>query len=339
VRASGVIQIRLQAAPQSLRQDALIMVLASDHWHIDFAIGQDHSRLRVWLRRPGTDTEGVPGFAVAGVFHPQRWTTVEVTLLHGGLRVDVDSRTRLTGHLPAASPRMWGPGQVALGDEVHGGDPWHGQIRRAQVRTPGYAVDYVRPGALSIPQSYLYNPDHIRPFPPTTTKQWLAAFLNLLSFIPLGFLIVLSRRPPVRPAPATLLAAAAAVLLGAGKFLFHARHASAVNIVMQVAGGFLGAFLASRLTHAKHGTARLSLRRHQAGQQDAGRISWAAHTKLSECWPVQPKLVAAGVPVAEAETPMAARLPDWLVSFHTSTLAVVGSGVTVSVASPLPMTA
>jgi hypothetical protein len=171
VRTSGAIQIQLQAAPQSLRQDALIIVLASDHWHTDFAIGQYHSGLQVWLRRPGTDTEGVPGFAVDRVFRPQQWTSVEVVLEHGDLRVDVGGTTRLTGHLPADSPRMWGPGQIALGDEVHGGNPWHGQIRHAQVRTAGHAVNYVHPGALSIPQSYLYLPDHIRPFPPTTWKQ------------------------------------------------------------------------------------------------------------------------------------------------------------------------
>ncbi len=257
VRTSGAIRIRLQATPQSPRQNALIMVLASDHWHTDFAIGQYRSSLQVWLRRPGTDTEGVPGFAVDGVLQPQRRISVEVMLQHGDLRIAVDGRTRLTGHLPTGLTRMWGPGQIALGDEVHGGDPWHGQIRLAQVRTPGYAVDYVRPGALAIPQRYLYLPDHIRPFPPTTRNQWLAAFLNMLSFIPLGFLIVVSGRPPVRLAPATLLAVAAAVVLGAGKFLFHARHTSVVNMVMQVAGGLLGALLASRLAHAKHKTAWL----------------------------------------------------------------------------------
>jgi hypothetical protein len=74
-------------------------------------------------------------------------------------------------------------------------------------------------------------------------------------------------------------------------------------------------------------------------EQDAGRTSCAAHTKLSEWLAVQPKLVAAGVPVAEAERLMAAKFPDWLLSFHTSTFDVVDSGVTVSVASPLPMAA
>jgi hypothetical protein len=254
VRTSGAIRIQLQAAPRSLHQNALIMVLASDDWHTDVAIGQFNSTLQVWLRRPGTDTDGVPGFAVDEVFLPQRWTSVEVVLQHGDLRIDVGGRSRLTGHLPADSPRMWSPGQLALGDKIHGGDPWQGQIRRAQVRTPGYAIDYVRRGALSIPPSYLYLPDHIEPFPPTTGKQWLLAIFDMLSFIPLGFLIVLSRRPPVRPVPATVFAAALALVLAAGKFLFHGRHTSAANIVMEAVGGLLGALLAWQLAHARHKT-------------------------------------------------------------------------------------
>jgi hypothetical protein len=252
VRTSGTIHIQLQANPQSLRQNALIMVLGSDYWHTDFAIGQYHSDLEIWLRHPGTDTRGVPGFTVNAVLQPQRWTSVEVVLRHGELRIDVGGRTRITGRLRIDFPRTWGSGQIALGDEVHGGDPWHGQIRLARVRTPGYAVDYVRPGALSIPQSYLYVPDHVGPFPPTARKQWLLAFLDMLSFIPLGFLIVLSGRPPVHLVTATLLAVALAVVLAAGKFLFYARHTSAVNVVMEAAGGLLGALLASRLVHAKH---------------------------------------------------------------------------------------
>jgi hypothetical protein len=234
------------------------MVLASDYWHTEFAIGQYHSNLEVWLRRPETDTDDVPGFAVDRVFQSQRSISMEIILQHDDLRIDVGGRTRLTGHLPADSLRMWSPGQIALGDEVYGGGPRQGQISRAQVRIPSRAVDYVRPGALSIPQSYLYLPDHAGPLPPTTRKQWLLAFLDLLSFIPLGFfLIVLSGRPPVRLVPATLLAAALTVVLAAGKLLFHARHTSVAIIVMQAAGGLLGALLTSRLAHARHGIAQL----------------------------------------------------------------------------------
>ena len=243
-RASDTVQIQLQTYPQSLQQNASIMMLASDFWHTDFAIGQDNSNLMVWLRRPGSDSNGDPPFVVAGVFQAQRWTRATVIFQRGDFRIEVDGRTRLAEHLPANSIRVWGPGQIALGDEVHGGGPWQGQIRLAQVRTLGYAVDYVRQGALLIPATYLYLPDHIAPFPPMNWEQWTLAFLDMLSFIPVGFLIVLSRRPPMHPVAATLLAAALAVALAAGKFLFNARHTSLANLVLQAVGALLGALLA-----------------------------------------------------------------------------------------------
>lgn len=256
VRTSGMIQIQLVASPQSLRQDASIMMLASDYWDTDIAIGQDHSDLVVWLRRPGSNANGDPPFVIRGVLQPQRWTSVDLRLLRGDLRINVGARTRLTEHLPADSLQAWGQGQIALGDEVHGGGPWQGQVRLAQVRTPGHAVDYVRPGALSIPASYLYLPDHIESFPPKDLKSWLTVFLHMLTFIPVGFLIVLARRLPVRPVPATLLAAALALALAAGKFLFYGRHAAMADIVAESAGGLLGAVLAWQLTHVKHSTGR-----------------------------------------------------------------------------------
>ena len=256
VRTSGMIQIQLVASPQSLRQDASIMMLASDYWDTDIAIGQDHSDLVVWLRRPGSNANGDPPFVIRGVLQPQRWTSVDLRLLRGDLRINVGARTRLTRHLPADSLQAWGQGQIALGDEVHGGGPWQGQVRLAQVRTPGHAVDYVRPGALSIPASYLYLPDHIESFPPKDLKSWLTVFLHMLTFIPVGFLIVLARRRPVRPVPAALLAAALALALAAGKFLFYGRHAAMADIVAESAGGLLGAVLAWQLTHVKHSTGR-----------------------------------------------------------------------------------
>jgi len=242
VRTSGRIQIQLEASPQSLRQNASMMMLASHYWDTDFAIGQDRSDLMVWLRRPGSDPNGDPPFVIRGVLQPQRWTNVDLILLRGDLRIDVGGRTRLTEHLPADSLQTWGQGQIALGDEVQGGGPWQGQIRLARVRCPGYAVDYVRPGALSIPVSYRYS--HIEPFPPRDPKTWLTTFLHMLLFIPVGFLIVFIRRPPVRRVPATLLAAALAVMLAAGKFLFYGRHAAVADIVAESAGGLLGAVLA-----------------------------------------------------------------------------------------------
>ena len=46
-------------------------------------------------------------------------------------------------------------------------------------------------GTLSMPARFLYFPDHIEPFPPLGRLAWLTALLDMLSFIPLGFLVVL----------------------------------------------------------------------------------------------------------------------------------------------------
>lgn len=256
VAVAGTIEILLQAAPRSAGENASIMMLASDSWHTDFAIGQDHSDLAVWLRRPGSDINGDPAFVIPGALRPHRWNSVSVIVRRGDLRIDVAGRTRLTARLPPGFARTWGPGRIALGDEVHGGGPWQGQIRQARVTTAGHAVDYVRPGQLAIPPSFFYRPDHVEPFPPMNRDQWLYAGLDLLSFIPFGFLVVLAARRPLRILPATLLTAAFAVALAAGKFLFYGRHTAAINLAGQLAGGLLGAWMAARLARPGGAIAR-----------------------------------------------------------------------------------
>jgi hypothetical protein len=246
VRTSGTIEMKLEVNPRSSQQVAAMMIMASNDWDRNFAIGQDHSSLVVWLRRPGSDEGGGPPFTVARALQVRRWASVDVIVHGDSIRIRVNGQTRLAAHIPAGSPRVWSAGQIALGDEVHGGGPWQGTIRHAQVSTPGYAVDYLRPGALAIPRHFWYFPDHIEPFPPPSQTTWLTFPLKLLLFVAVGFLLVWARNPPIRPIPATLLAAGLAVLLAAGRFLFHGRHMAVADIVIQAAGGLLGALLAWR---------------------------------------------------------------------------------------------
>lgn len=255
VRRTGEVQILLDADPVSAREHAPMIMLGSDFWHVDFAIAQERSDVDVWLRRPGSRVNGAPPFVIAGVITPGRWISMDVTARSGRLSISVDGRTRLTSRIPAGGLRSWSQGQVALGGDVQDSFPWQGQIRVAEVRAPGYTADYMRRGALSIPTSYLSVPGHIEPFPPVTARQWLLALVDLLTFIPAGFLIAWSRRPPISPVPATVLAGALAVLLAAGKFLFSARHTSLGDVLGQVIGALAGALLAWRLTRRDQGKA------------------------------------------------------------------------------------
>ena len=255
VRTSGVLQIRLEFDPDSLRENASIMMLASNFFTTDFAIVQDHSDLLLYLRRPGLDANGDPPFAVDGLLRSQQWNRVDIVLQHHDIRIAVDGATQLIEAVPADSARVWSQGRIALGDEVQGGGPWQGTIRVAQVRTAGSVVDYIRPGALSIPRSYFYFPDHLLPFPPRVSISGWTSFLTwFLSFHWVSSSSGLGGRL-CRVLPATALSAALAVLLAAGKSLFHGRHASVAVIVAEIFGAFLGALLASRLARVKTDTA------------------------------------------------------------------------------------
>ncbi len=245
-RASGRVEVELEASSWVADRGPLaIMMLADDYWHADFVIGQDHDELLVWPRRTGSRGNGAPPFVVPGVWRPHRFVAVRLRV-DRELRVDVGGATRLAKPLPAGSLRRWSGAHLALAHAIHRGGPWQGEVRRAVVRTPGQAVDYLRPGALVIPGQYLYLGDHLLPFPPPTKAEWAILLLHLVSFVLVGFLLVLGRRPPVRPLPATLAATGLAVALAAGKFLFHGRHAAVADVVVQAAGALLGALLAHR---------------------------------------------------------------------------------------------
>jgi hypothetical protein len=244
-QTAGRITIDLEARPRfpQYHPSASIMMLARDYWHTSFAIGQNDKNLLLWVRRAGSDENGEPPFGVADVFRPNHWVNVQIEIVGVRLAVFVDGKVRLYENLPPGTLRTWRSGRIALGGEVHGGSSWSGEIRRAEVTTVGDSIDYVRPGTLVVPPSYFYLPDHIAPFPPTKATEWFILLLHLLSFIPVGFLLMWTSRPAVRVSSATIMAFGLAVVLALGKFLFDGRHTSAGDLLMQLIGGLIGAML------------------------------------------------------------------------------------------------
>jgi hypothetical protein len=244
-RTAGRLTIDLEARPQFPQHNtsASIMMLARDYWHTSFAIGQDDTNLVLWLRRPGSNDNGDPPFAVPEVFRPNHWARVHVEIAGMRLTVIVDGKVGLHESLPSDILSTWPNGRIALGDEVHGGRGWNGEIRRAEVTTVGDSVDYVRSAALLVPPSYFYLPDHVAPFPPPTAGEWFILVLHLLSFIVVGFLIMWTRRPAVGVPSATIMAFGLAVVLALGKFFFDGRHTSIADLVVQSLGGLIGAML------------------------------------------------------------------------------------------------
>ena len=108
------------------------MMLARDYWHTDFAIGQNHSELLGWLRRPGSDQNGNPAFAVHGALRSQQWNRVEVMLRDDGIQIDVNGTRRLAVPLPGF------PGDLVRGaDCPRRGSPWRWSLAGQDPAGPG----------------------------------------------------------------------------------------------------------------------------------------------------------------------------------------------------------
>jgi VanZ family protein len=271
-RRSGRVEIHLVVLPDfpQAESDAAIMLLARDYWRLDFRISETDSRMTLQLRRTGSNVEGEPPIDVDGAFRPGHWTTIDV-VFGDRVTVAIDGEQRAVQRFGAGSFDLWSGGRLALGAEVNGGGSWQGRIRTAEVRTSAGSVDYVAPGALTVPASYVLLPDHVTPFPPPTPTEWLVLLIHFVSFIPLGYLLVTSRwfRGDVRSA--TFAAGALALALAAGKFVFP-RHTAVADVVVQVIGAFVGALIAThgRLTPGQP-RAGLHLGRDLPARGDRGR--------------------------------------------------------------------
>ena len=271
-RAGRRVEIHLVVLPDFPRPETetSIMLLARDYWRLDFGISEVDSQMNLKLRRSGSNVEGEPQIAVADAFRPGHWTTIDV-VFGDRVTVAIDGEQRAVQRFGAGSFDLWSGGRLALGGEVNGGGSWQGRIRTAEVRTSAGSVDYVAPGALTVPASYVLLPDHVTPFPPPTPFEWLVLLIHFVSFIPLGYLLVTSRwfRGDVRSA--TFAAGALALALAAGKVLFP-RHTAVADVVVQVIGAFVGALIAThgRLTPGQP-RAGLHLGRDLPARGDRGR--------------------------------------------------------------------
>jgi hypothetical protein len=187
-RRAGTVGIRLEAEPALLRRGASMMMLASDSWHEDFAIVQAHAALSVWVLRPGADPEGWPPFTVRGGSGRTGGPTWRCCCSTAVSASRSTAGRGWPGTFPPAPCRRGARGRSRSATQCTGAG--RGRVRSGSPRcAPGnYAVNYVRPGTLSIPRGYWYLPDHIELFPPTQTGQWLLALVDLLTSIPAGFL-------------------------------------------------------------------------------------------------------------------------------------------------------
>jgi hypothetical protein len=245
---TGQFDVSLEVNPSRTRNvgPVPVLILARSPNQTDLMVGQSGSGLKLWLRRSGSNANGDPALAVDAVFAPRHWVRIRVGISGSLLRVLVDGRPRLERNLSAGSLRTWDEkARISLGNELYGNGDWQGEIRKALVTTPAGAIDYVTPGAVTVPARYWTGVEHWQPSTPLRLQDVAVDLVHLVAFAALGAVVLLSARRPRLPA-VVFRAYGVAVVLLAGKLFFQDRHVALADFLTAAVGVTLGVTLARR---------------------------------------------------------------------------------------------
>lgn len=254
------VSLIIRTADQEQYGPARIFTVSSDRSHRNLTVGQWGSDLSVRIRTPFTSVNGKPPYSVKNVFTGPDWHQIDVRITPGSIVIHVDEDIAIIEATPEHPLEDWDPDfRIALGNELSGDNPWLGDIRKAVVRVGERSFDYLASGALSFPERFTLKNYHawkLIPFADVhnlwaSVQDWT---INLLGFIPFGWLVIILRWPHPGVLLAIALSAGISVTIETGQLLiFSERYPSTQDVMMNTLGGALGAWLARRSMHQSNG--------------------------------------------------------------------------------------
>ncbi len=229
---------------------ARILTISYDHYQSNLTIGQDDYDLIVRIRRERDEFLGVPAFVIRDIFREANaLTSIEVEVLKNKLDVYVNSELRLSQSLRTSPFRFWDTSfGIALGNEHTWERPWLGEIHSARVSAGAQEIDVLDRDHLSKPG---FADQLIRRFS-LITDQAGDLIVNLLAMVPIGFVTAWAfRRHHVARSMALWLIVATCA--EAAQVLLPGRYPALSDLVLNVVGVGLGAWLWIRLSRAQQG--------------------------------------------------------------------------------------
>jgi hypothetical protein len=193
---------------------------------------------------------------VKNVFADIEWHQIDVRIRPGIIEISVDGETHVVTAMPGQLLDDWNPNfRLALGNELSGEKFWLGDIRKAVVRVGDRSFDYLASGALHFPERFKLKNYHAWKVVPfidvhdvwSAVRDWV---INLMGFVPFGWLIVMLRRPLPGFLFAIALSAVISITIETGQLLmFNDRYPSNEDIILNILGAALGAWFATRSPH------------------------------------------------------------------------------------------
>lgn len=232
---------------------ARIFTVSKDHDHRNFTVGQSGRDLVVRLRTTATGPNGTPDYLISEVFGNATPRRIVVRVKPHEIRIEVNGRQRLVSALPPSALATWDLDyRLALGAEFTFQRPWRGELKRAVVRVRDRQFSYTAAN-LRTPHTYRLSVESLRDrahdfmsgsLQDVNAVDWI---INLVGFAPFGFVLARVGR---RTASVMLVCAGCAALslsIEVGQFFFETRNPQAVDLVLNILGGGIGAWLSISL--------------------------------------------------------------------------------------------
>lgn len=231
---------------------ARIFTISANTLERNLTLGQQGTDLILRLRRPDSSPNGTPAYEVKNVFSTPGWRRIDLVIGDGKLGLSINGKRRLLERLPVNLFDAWKSDyQMALGNELTFDRPWLGEIRYARVSTPDIQALYTsNKNNLSVPNAYYlarktWSPTKISSFVSEHIKLaiWRDWAVNLVGFMPLGFLLTFLLARQYRVLGVMLLSASLSLSIELTQFFFAYRHPEIDDLFLNTLGGVLGVFV------------------------------------------------------------------------------------------------
>jgi hypothetical protein len=239
------IKLEFQTAKFDQKGPARILTISKDLHHRNITIGQDEADLILRIRTPLSNQNGYPPYRFKNVFKDKTWQQLHISITPDKLNISINNAEHLSNFMPHNPLFQWSPNyRLALGNEFTNNRSWQGSIRHAVIESEGEKIDYAKKENLFFPEYLViknasYN---LIPFSEDAVglKPLVDWIINLLGFMPFGFLIMIFTKNQLTILKAVAICALLSLSIEVGQLFLVRRSTEIEDIILNTFGGFLG---------------------------------------------------------------------------------------------------